>query len=364
MKVQAAVIKKENNNFEMEEINLDEPMDDEVLIKIIATGVCHTDEAARTGAAKFPVVLGHEGAGIVEKTGKKVKNLTQGDHVVISIPFCGECEFCSKDMPYACTHNDELIFGGKMKDGTSRLSINGEVVNNFFGQSSFSQYVVVNENSVIKVEKDIDLALLGPLGCGIQTGAGTVLEFLKPKSEDSIVIFGCGAVGLSSIMAAKILGCKKIIAVGGTPEKLILAKKVGATHTIDRKKTISVSDEVKKITNSGANYGIDTTGNEEMINIALNSLCKCGHLVLLGMCDSLTINPNSMMVDSKSISAIAEGCVNPHKFIPKLLMYYKENKFPFDKLIKFYNFDDINQAFEDLRSGKVIKAVLKVGEWR
>jgi len=212
--------------------------------------------------------------------------------------------------------------------------------------------------------------MVAPMGCGIQTGAGAVLNYLKPAPASSIVITGCGSVGLSAIMAAKIAGCSTIIAVGGSSRaktsdaidsKLEMAKELGATHTINSNKVESVVDEVKKITRIGANYAIDCTGNGECVRQSLNCTRSLGTCVILGATQDLTINvENELMGSGKKLVGVVEGCSIPQIFIPELLEYYKKGIFPFDKLITYYNFKDINQAFEDVHKGKVIKAILKM----
>ncbi len=359
METMAALVTEENKDFKIVEVDLKEPNPTEILVRIVATGICHTDEAGRTGVANFPVVLGHEGAGIVEKIGKNVENFNVGDHVVLTIPSCGECEYCKAKKAFACKRNGELIFGGKMKDGSTRISYLGRSVNHFFGQSSFSKYVVVDCRSAVKVDKSVELSLLGPMGCGFQTGAGTVLGFLNAQKGTSIAVFGCGAVGFSAIMAAKIAGCSNIIAVGGNDDKLQLAKELGATHILNRKQTVDVSEKIKELT-GGLNYALDTSGAPNMIYTAIKALGKLGHLVLVGMGSEIVINPVDLMVDSVSISSIAEGCVSPYEFIPKLVSYYKQGVFPIDRLVKYYEFYQINEAFEDLRRGRVIKPILRM----
>lgn len=207
----------------------------------------------------FPAVLGHEGSGIVEKFDEKVKDLQTGDHVVLSYASCGHCESCLKGHPGTCHRFMELNFEGKMEDQTHRLHHHNHGVSTFFGQSSFGTYAIAHENNVVKVSKEVDLALLGPLGCGIQTGSGTVLNRLKPSFGESIVVFGAEAVGLSAVMAAKIAGCKHIIAVDVHDNRLELAKDLGATLTLNGK-NVDVVAEIKKATEGGSHYAVDTTG--------------------------------------------------------------------------------------------------------
>jgi aryl-alcohol dehydrogenase len=364
MKIQAAVVHEAGQPFQIEEVELSGPKAGELLVKIVASGVCHTDEVAQHQGipVPLPAVLGHEGCGIVEEVGEGVKDFKKGDRVSFSFGFCGHCENCLSAHQHACENFNAINFGGVMADGTKRLSQNGVELSSFFGQSSFATYAVVHQDSTIKVTDDtIDLALLGPLGCGIQTGAGAVLNRLKPAFGSSIAVFGCGTVGMSAIMAAKIAGCDKIIAVGGNKKSLELALELGATHTVNRKECDDIVAEVKKITNGGTHYSIDTTGVGDFVRKALASVRFMGTCVVLGATGDLTINvQQELMGDAKSLIGIVEGDSIPKLFIPKLIEYYKKGQFPFDRLIKFYDFKDINEAFAASHNGEVIKAVLKM----
>ena len=364
MKIQAAVVHEAGQPFQIEEVELSGPKAGELLVKIVASGVCHTDEVAQHQGipVPLPAVLGHEGCGIVEDVGEGVTEFRKGDRVSFSFGFCGHCENCLSAHQHACENFNAINFGGVMADGTRRLSQNGVELSSFFGQSSFATYAVVHQNSTIKVTDDtIDLALLGPLGCGIQTGAGAVVNRLKPAFGSSIAVFGCGTVGMSAIMAAKIAGCDKIIAVGGNKKSLELALELGATHTVNRKECDDIVAEVKRITNGGTHYSIDTTGVGDFVRKALASVRFMGTCVVLGATGDLTINvQQELMGDAKSLIGIVEGDSIPKLFIPQLIEYYKKGRFPFDRLIKFYDFKDINKAFADSHNGDVIKAVLKM----
>ncbi|WP_027187730.1 NAD(P)-dependent alcohol dehydrogenase [Desulfovibrio cuneatus] len=360
MKMLAAVLYEQGGQFVFEEVDLAEPKENEVLVKVVAVGVCHTDEGGRQWMIEPPVVLGHEGSGIVERVGAGVKNFQPGDHVVITVASCGTCNYCTKGMPFACPHMGALNIGGKMQDGTSRISKNGKEIKNFFGQSTFAQYAVVNATSLVKVDKTVDIAMLGPLGCGFQTGAGTVLGCLKAGPEDSLVIFGCGSLGLTGVMAAKIAGCKHIIAVGGTPDKLKLALELGATHTINRKEVADVPAEVTRICGRGASLAFETTGAPAMFTIALASLGALGKVALCGVGNKFTFDPMDLIIGSKTIVGSNEGNLSYHTFIPQMVEYYKQGKFPFDKLIKYYDFKDIEQAFQDSHKGLTVKPVLRL----
>ncbi|WP_026559773.1 NAD(P)-dependent alcohol dehydrogenase [Bacillus sp. J37] len=363
MKIKAAVTHGKGENFKIEEVELAEPKANEVLIKIVASGVCHTDAVARDlGLTPYPVVLGHEGSGIVEKVGDGVKTIQEGDHVVLSFASCGHCENCLTGHPTVCTEFNDLNFGGKMEDDTHRLQQQGQELSTFFGQSSFGTYAVANERNVVKVDKDVDLALLGPLGCGIQTGSGTVLNRLKPEFGTSIAIYGTGAVGLSAVMAAKITGCKNIIAIDIHDSRLEVAKELGATHVINSKNA-DVVESIKQITNGGAHYGLETTGVPVVVRQGLRALRPLGQLAIVGVTPEMNINVHEeIMAEGKTMVGVIEGDAVPQLFIPELVEYYKNGMFPFDKLVKFYDFNELNEAFEDSKKGLAIKPIVKIGK--
>ncbi|WP_087974759.1 NAD(P)-dependent alcohol dehydrogenase [Oceanobacillus rekensis] len=363
MDIKAAVSRDVGEELKIEEVELMEPDADEVLIKIVATGVCHTDAESINGrGAPFPAVLGHEGAGIIEKVGSGVTNVQPGDHVVLSYSYCGECSQCLTGHQNLCKRTVELNFGGKSKDGENRIHQHNHSLSTFFGQSSFATYSVANKNNIVKVDKDVDLALLGPLGCGIQTGSGTVMNSLRPEPGTSIVIYGGGAVGLSAVMAAKIMGLKHIIVVDLHQSRLDLAKELGATHALNGKE-VDVVKEIKEITNGGSHYGVETTGATPVIKQSIAALRVSGKVAIVGMGGDVTLNfTNDILMEGKSIIGTVQGDSVPQLHIPKLVQYYKEGKFPFDKLIKFYDFEDINQAFEDSKTGITIKPIVKIAK--
>lgn len=366
MKIKAAVTKEKGAPFTIEEVELAPPGKHEILVKIAACGVCHTDDAARNQVipVPLPIVLGHEGSGIVTEVGSEVTEFKPGDRVGISFGYCGHCRNCLTGHPNACENLNAINFGGVQPDGTTRLStLDGKSLATFFGQSSFATYVVTNERSAVKVNyDDIDLGLIGPLGCGIQTGAGAVLNRLRPEFGSSIAVFGCGTVGMSAIMGARIAGCEKIIAVGGNPGSLKLAMELGATHTINRKEVDDIVGLIRnEISPGGVDYAIDTSGVPDFVKKMLASCRFMGTGVVLGATGDVTFNIQAeLMGDAKSLIGVLEGDSIPKLFIPKLLDYYKKGMFPFDRLIKYYPFEKINEAFAESGSGKCIKAVLRM----
>ncbi|MCL2336175.1 MAG: NAD(P)-dependent alcohol dehydrogenase [Firmicutes bacterium] len=362
MLCKAAVVHSKDAKYVIENIEVAPPKANEVLIKMAASGLCHTDELGREQVipVPLPVVLGHEGSGVVAEVGAAVKTINPGDHVVISFPSCGHCSTCLEGKTHLCEDVFPLCFGGSMSDGTQRISLNGQGLSNFFGQSSFAEYAVSEERNVVVVDKDVDIALLGPLGCGFQTGAGTVLNGLQAKPGTSIVVFGCGAVGSAAVMGAKIAGCSQIIAVDIVPAKLALCEQLGATHTINGEETDDVIGQIKKITSGGACYSIETTGIGEIVKQAIRSLKPLGHCAIVGVSGEINIHVfEDIMMPARRLEGFIQGNSIPKLFIPQLIRYFKEGRFPIDKLIKFYKLEEINEAFADVHKGITTKAVLR-----
>lgn len=361
MKIQAMVT-TDVTSFEQQTLILDEPKADEVLVKIVATGVCHTDATVldKSTPVPYPAVLGHEGAGIVEKVGANVTTVQRGDHVVLGFTYCGHCDNCLEGNAGGCENMLPLNFGGKNKHGETPLHTeNNQDVSQFFGQSSFATYATVAEGNAIKVDKDIDLRFLGPLGCGIMTGSGTVLNSLAPEPGSSFVVFGTGAVGLAGMMASKIAGCYPIIAVDIHDSRLELAKELGATHTINSKQE-DVTARIIEITGKGAHYALETTGVPEVTLTGIRSLRVKGEIasVAVGKRD-LTLNVFTEIVGpAKTLKGVIEGDAVPQLIIPKLVQFFKNGQFPVDKLVKFYDFNQIEQAFADSKNGSTIKPIL------
>ena len=356
MKIKAAVVYELNGPYVIEEIDLDEPKAEEVLVKIVASGVCHTDHliTSRPLSKIFPVVPGHEGSGIVESVGGLVTDFKPGDRVCMSFSYCNECFACVTGRPYECEENLHLNFGGRAYDGTTRLSKDGTEFSNLFNQSSFATYSVTHRNNLVHVPDEMDLKLTAPLGCGIQTGAGAVLNCLKPQPGSSLVVVGCGGVGMSAVMAAKCSGCSEVIAVDTVDSRLELALELGATHVVNAKKSDTVSS-VKDITGGrGADFAVNASGTGATAGAALFCTHAFGRLAVIGS-GEFTF---SGYVGARTITGVTEGWSLPRLFIPRLIDLYMKGLFPFDKLIKFYNFDEINVAADDSLSGKTIKPVL------
>ncbi len=366
--ITAAVVREAGSNLKLESLTLGDPQPHEVVIKMVATGVCHTDMVVRDQlfTSPLPLVLGHEGAGIVHAVGSEVSNVKPGDHVVLTFMSCGHCDTCLSGHPAYCENMAPLNFGGAREDGTSGLCdcAGHPVHGHFFGQSSFSTYALASARNVVKVPKDIPLELLAPLGCGIQTGAGAVLNSLKVAPGSSFVAFGAGAVGLAAIMAARIAGATTIIAADIADNRLQLALELGATHIVNPQ-TVNPVEEVRKITGGGANFTLECSGRSQVLRQAVDSLAifgTCGIVGATKIGTEVSLNINDVMIPSRRIMGIVQGDALPHRFIPTLIEFYRQGRFPFDRLIKHYRFDQINEAMADSESGVTIKPVLKFDE--
>lgn len=361
--VRAAVVREKSGPWSIETLELDDPRADEILVRVVATGVCHTDLSIRDQflPLPFPIVLGHEGAGVVEQVGPEVKGLAPGDHVVLAPMSCGACCNCQTGLPMYCDRFLELNVGTRRPDGSATLHSGASSVSGvFFGQSSFATYALANARSAIKVPNDLPLDLLGPLGCGVQTGAGTVLQALRPPAGSSIAIFGTGAVGLSAVMAARVAGCGKIIAVDVRAARLELARELGATDVIDNSSN-QATRVIHEVTGGrGVRNAIDTTALPGVIRQAVDSLSTPGCCAVVGLAPvgaevSLEINSIGF---GRTIRGVTEGESVPSVTIPMLIDLWRQGRFPFDRLVRRYEFDQINQAAADMASGVAIKPVL------
>lgn len=355
--IRAAVLRKKGGPLEIESLELEGPREDEILVRIVASGICHTDIDFYDDwdAAADPVVLGHEGAGVVEQVGKAVKGVKPGQRVVLSFQSCGCCRQCRKGRPADCERFYEANFGFERLDGSNALQRSG-VRGHFFGQSSFATHALATERNVVRVHKNLPLDLLAPLGCGMQTGAGTVMNSLGVSKGDSIAVFGTGAVGLAAVMAARIAGANPIIGVDRNPARLDLALELGATHAIDNRHN-DVAQCIADITGSGVDYVLEITGSRKMHRSAIDVLNPSGTVALL----TGASGPGSLPEGRKARSII-QGDAVPQQFISRLIALYQAGLFPFDRLVKFYDFAEINRAIADAKRGDTIKPVLRISK--
>jgi len=363
MQATAAVVRKTGGPFLLEQLELDTLRPHEIIVKVSGTGVCHTDVVCRDQwfPVPLPLVLGHEGSGIVESVGSDVTKVQPGDHVVMSLHSCHICEFCQTAAPGYCESHYDLNFGGRRPDGTATLHKGDEDINaHFFAQSSFATRAIATEHNVVKVRKDLPIELLGPLGCGVQTGAGSVINSLAVRPGSSIAVFGTGAVGLSAIMAAVVTGCTQIVGVDVHPDRLQLATELGATDVVNGRDS-NATEAILELTNGrGVDYTLETTAVPAVARQAVESLALLGTCGLVGVPPAgttLELDFHSVLF-GRFVRGIIGGDARAQLFIPTLLDLWSQGRFPFDRLITTYPLDDINQAVSDAESGSTIKPVI------
>lgn len=365
MRVTAAIATAPGQPFEFHEVDLDDPRDDEILVRIEAVGLCHTDLSARDQLfpTALPAVLGHEGAGTVVRVGAAVGKVVPGDRVLLTFRSCGACARCAAHQPTYCRHSVGLNYAGTRPDGTTAIHRDGERIgSNFFGQSSFADHALAYERNVVKLAPDAPLATYAPLGCGVQTGAGAILRALRCPEGSTIVVTGAGSVGLSAVMAAAgIAGCARVIVSDPMASRRELALDIGATEVLDPAAG-KLSKQVRALLANGVDYVLDTTGLPPVLDDALFCLRPAGTLGLLG----IPPRPNTpspglagvVLTYGLTIRGIIEGDSDPDVFIPELIAHHAAGRFPFDRLVTTYPFERMNQAIEDQHAGLCTKAVL------
>ncbi|OBC08153.1 aryl-alcohol dehydrogenase [Mycobacterium sp. 852013-50091_SCH5140682] len=342
------------------DVQLREPVGDEVLVRIDAVGICHTDISVAARFRKVPMVFGHEGAGTVVATGPQAERRV-GEQVVLTFASCGDCSNCAADRPAYCDHATDLNMRGGRRDESSALRLDGAPITaGFFGQSSFATHAIARSRNAVALPEPIDPALAAPLGCSVQTGVGAVLNVLTPGADDSLVVFGAGAVGLSSVMAARIAGCRTIVAVDPIEQRRTLATELGATATIDPA-SVDVAAAVLDVT-GGAAAAVDTTARPDVIATAVGVLRTRGSLALLGL-GALTAELPVALIMGKGLAVrgVVEGDSEPQTFIPRLAELYRRGELPLDKLVTTYPFDDFDRAWAAAKAGDVVKPVLVTG---
>lgn len=365
MKIRAAVSPSPRQPFVVQNVELADPRPDEVLVRLVATGICHSDMTLHNQSGPFvlpfPIVLGHEGAGIVDVVGDEVTGLEVGDHVVLAAGSCGRCGPCIERKPSYCDDFIAQNLIGSRPDGSATMhDEDGRTVHAaFMTQSSFASYSIAKACNAVKVRKDAPLKMLGPIGCGISTGAGTVFNIMQPKPSHTVAIMGAGAVGLAGLIAAGLHGVKRIVAIDRVAERLQFAKELGASDVIDTS-TGDLSEQLASI--GPIDYALDTTGVPTILEAVIPHLGPQGVLVLIGASPQpeMTVNIFTMM-PGKTIRSTFYGDSDPHVLIPKIVDLFMEGSFPLDKLVRFYDFEDINAAAQDGMSGKTIKPVIVFG---
>jgi aryl-alcohol dehydrogenase len=361
-----AVTASQGAPFELRDLILDDPRDDEIVVRIVASGICHTDVSAQHQVIPFPLpaLLGHEGAGVVERVGRGVQTLKEGDHVVVSFNFCGECAQCVTGRPVQCdTWVPRNLVGGTRMDGSSpiHLADGGPLHAHFFGQSSFATRVVVRAAAAIRVPQEASLPMLAPLVCGFQTGAATMLRVLAPELGNTVAIFGAGGVGLSALMAAMLTPANRVIVIDVVPERLALANELGATHIVNAATDDSV-EAINEITGGrGADRIIEASGNTSVLKQALTSMATDSIVAIVGappFGSEVAVDVLDAIVKGPRIIGVNQGRSVPRVVVPALVDHFLSGRMPFDKLIRTYSLADINDAIHDMHSGTTIKPVL------
>ena len=363
MQVDAAVLRDAAGGYAIESVDVSDPGPGQVLVRVVGAGMCHTDVVPRAGLDLVgpPIITGHEGAGVVEAVGDGVTTVAVGDHVCMSFDSCGRCGPCMAGSPAYCDEFMARNLSGRNVDGSAGVTDeNGqEVLGRWFGQSSFATYAIGTARNVVAVDKDLPLEKLGPLGCGVQTGAGSILVAMNVQPGTSVVVFGTGAVGLSAVMAAKVAGAAQIVAVDLHDHRLRTAAELGATHTV-RGDAEDLAEQLRDITAGGANYTFDTTGVPDVMRTAMDVLR------MTGVCGFVGVQLGDLVLDSMSIVGktmlgILEGSVDPQQFIPRMIDLWQAGDLPFDRMIEQFPMSQINEAEQASLSGRVIKPVLIPG---
>ncbi|MEU0224784.1 NAD(P)-dependent alcohol dehydrogenase [Streptomyces sp. NPDC006284] len=358
-RVRAAVTAAPGAPFAVRDADLEDPRPDEVLVRMTAAGVCHTDLGMRDAWPRrlTPMVFGHEGAGRVEAVGAEVTGVAPGDHVCLTFASCGACEQCAADQPAYCHDARARNFSGGRPDGTTPLSVGGAPLRaGFFGQSSFATHAVVHARGVVKVPADLPASVAAPLGCGGQTGAGTVLNRLRPEPGSSLVVLGAGGVGLSALMAAVAVGCDPVVAVDPVASRRALATGLGAAAALAPGDGLVAA--LHELTGGGAHHVVDTTGRPETARQAVGALRPRGALALLGLGGEVAFDVGKLLAKGVRVHGLIEGDSDPRRFLPELIGLHRRGLFPLDRLVTTFPFEDIGAAVAAMEDGSVVKPVL------
>lgn len=367
MKIKAALLTAAHQPFLVDEVTLDEPRAGEVLIKIAASGVCHSDYHLVSGATNhpMPVVPGHEGAGVVEAVGPGVTRARVGDHVTLNwAPDCGHCFYCQRGKPNLCETYVDPIWAGTMLDGTTRLRWKDQTVYHFSGLASFAEYAVVPQESCVPIRKDVPLDVAALVGCAVATGVGAAMFTAEVKPGESVVVFGCGGVGLNVLQGAALCGAEKVIAVDTNPTKMEIARQFGATHTLLAHE--NPLQAIRDLTNGrGAEHAFEAVGIPALQELAFEAIRPGGTLTLAGLSamGTGTNLPGAVITrQEKVIKGSYYGTVNASRDFPMLLDLYMAGKLKLDELIsQRYSLDQINDAYDTMLSGTVARGVIVFG---
>ncbi|MFI0367345.1 NAD(P)-dependent alcohol dehydrogenase [Actinomadura sp. 1N219] len=366
MQITAALVEERDGPFTLTQLELDDPGPGEVLVRLAATGICHTDGLARHGDLPFPLpgVLGHEGAGTVEAVGPGVTGYAEGDPVVIGWPSCGTCRNCRAGEPRYCLRLTEALCGGGRLDGggTALRRPNGDPVSShFFGQSSFATHSLTTAAALVPVPRELPLELMGPLACGVSTGAGAVFNTVRPRPGAQLVVFGVGTVGLAAIMAARNSPATRIIAVDRHASRLDLARELGATDTVDAAKDDVVA-AVHDLCGGPADYALECTGVIDVVRQAADSVGMLGTCLLIGgaPADAEFALDHLSTLWGKRIVGVLGGGGRSEELITAVMSLYAQGRFPFDRLVEYFDFADVQTALDRSYAGEVVKPILRM----
>jgi S-(hydroxymethyl)glutathione dehydrogenase / alcohol dehydrogenase len=364
--VRAAVLRGVGEPLSVEEVELAAPGDGEVLVRIEASGVCHSDWNVIAGVTPnpLPVVLGHEGAGVVEEVGAGVATVAPGDHVVLSwLPGCGRCALCREGRPNLCETSFPAMLEGTLPDGTTRLSQNGGALYHYSFLSTFAERCVVPEVSCVKIRADASLDVAALVGCAVMTGVGAAINRAKVEPGSSVVVFGAGGVGLSAVLGSKLGGARTIVAVDPVPLKRDLALELGATHAVDPAEEDAV-EAVRGITDSrGADYAFEAAGIPALVTQAYDAVRRGGTVVSIGIAPEgaeIALPAPRLPREEKIVTGSFYGSCRPHTDMPRVLDLYMDGRLDLDRLVsRTYGLDEINDAFAAMNAGEVARAVIR-----
>jgi S-(hydroxymethyl)glutathione dehydrogenase / alcohol dehydrogenase len=366
MKTRAAVAWKAGQPLTIEDVDLEGPKMGEVLVEIKATGICHTDYYTLSGAdpeGLFPVILGHEGAGVVVDVGPSVKSLQKDDHVIpLYTPECRECKFCLSQKTNLCQAIRSTQGRGLMPDGTSRFSFNNEPILHYMGTSTFSNYIVAPEIALAKIRNDAPFDKACYIGCGVTTGIGAVLFTAKVEAGANVAVFGLGGIGLNVIQGAKMIGADKIIGVDINPDRETMAREFGMTHFINANNTENIVDAVVQLTDGGVDYSFECIGNTKVMRQALECTHKgWGRSFIIGVAEAgaeISTRP-FQLVTGRKWEGTAFGGARGRTDVPKIVDWYMDGKININTLITHtLKLDEINEGFRLMKTGESIRSVV------
>jgi aryl-alcohol dehydrogenase len=366
MQARAAVMPELHGRWTIDTLEVAEPGPQEVLVRVVASGICQTDVHARDGFFPLPcpAVYGHEGAGVVERVGSAVTALRPGDHVIMANPSCGACAECLAGFETYCSKAPMLKQSGYRADGTSLSFRRGQepVYGSFFQQSSFASLTIAMARNTIQVPDEAPLDILAAFPCGVNTGAGAVMNVLKPPPGASYVAFGTGTVGFAGLLAARLAGCDPIIAVDLFDDRLALARNLGATHTVSARDPHLV-DAVRRLAGGrGAQYCLEAAGSPAALRAAVEVLAPRGTACLVGSARAGVEVPLEMrtLQQGRTVRGCIQGESDVQTFLPHLIDLYRHGKLPIERLVRHYPQAAINDAVTDMLAGTTIKAVLQI----